>query len=424
MSQPPEHARDPIGWTVLVTLIFAILCAIRLTIPSKPFFDEIHYLPAARAMLELSHPMNIEHPPLGKELIALGIALFGDDPLGWRIMSAAFGTLAVFAGTRALWFASGSRFASIAFGVLLVTGFPLLVQARIAMLDIFMAGFSMLAMWMCAAAVREPEKARWRLAIGGAALGCAMASKWNAVPLATLPGLAFLLLRIRDARWQFLTARRGAPIGGMTLAEAGLWLGLVPLATYAACYWPFLLFERDSIGPFGLWHLHERMLALQEQLLKPHTYQSVWYQWVGDWRAIWYLYEQVDGAQRGVLMLGNPLTMILGLPAVAWCGWAGLFRRRMDALAVFFGYAASLGLWIVAAKNVQFYYHYMLASCFLLAALALALDELRRQGRAWLSWLVLAAAALLFVHFWPILSAAPLDGPRAFTYWMWLDSWR
>jgi hypothetical protein len=121
-------------------------------------------LPAARAILALSHPLNPEHPPLGKEILALGIALFGDRPLGWRIMPALFGTLGLFAAMRAMWFASASRFATIACGVLLVTAFPLFVQSRIAMLDIFMASFALVALWMCAGAVREPETARWRLA--------------------------------------------------------------------------------------------------------------------------------------------------------------------------------------------------------------------------------------------------------------------
>src|SRR6187397_1410497 len=150
---PPQHAKDPIGWTLAVTLVFFAMCMVRLTIPSKPFFDEIHYLPAARAVLALSHPANPEHPPLGKEILALGIVLFG--------------TLGLFAATRAMWFASASRFATIACGVLLVTAFPLLVQSRIAMLDIFMASFALVALWLCAGAVREPETARPRLAAAG-----------------------------------------------------------------------------------------------------------------------------------------------------------------------------------------------------------------------------------------------------------------
>ena len=424
MTRAAGHPRDPVVWTVALSGVFLALVAVRLTVPSQPFFDEVHYLPAARAILALSHPLNTEHPPLGKELIALGIAVFGDRPLGWRIFPAVLGALGLFAAMRALWFATGSRFATIAFGVLLATAFPLFVQARIAMLDGMMAGFVLVALWMGAAALREHETARWRLAIAGAALGCAMAAKWNAVPIAVLPGLAFLAVRVRTAGRHALTAHRGAPIGGMTLVEAGVWLGLLPLAVYALSYLPFGFLERGAIGAGDLIRIHRNMLELQEQVVTPHTYQSVWWQWVLNWRAIWYLYEVVDGAQRGVLLIGNPLTMWLGLPAMGWCALAGVVRRRWDALGVFVLYAASLGLWIVAAKHVQFYYHYLLPSCFLMAALALALDELWWRGWRRLPLLTLAGACALFAYFWPILTAAPLEGPDAFTRWTWIESWR
>ena len=206
MSQAPEHPRDPLAWHALIALAFLGLVLVRLTIPSKPFFDEVHYLPAARALLALSHPSNIEHPMLGKELLALGIMLFGDNPLGWRIMPALFGTLALLAGMRALWFASGSRFASIAGGILLATAFPIFVQSRIAMLDIFMASFLLVALWAIAGAVRENETGRRRLAIAGVALGLSMAAKWNAVPLAMVPGLAFAAIRLRAAGWRGFVA--------------------------------------------------------------------------------------------------------------------------------------------------------------------------------------------------------------------------
>jgi len=384
----------------------------------------VHYVPAARVLLRFSHLANPEHPPLGKQLIALGIWLFGDGPLGWRVFPVLLGVLGLFAAMRALWFASLSRFAAIAFGLLLATAFPLFVHARIAMLDGIMAGFVLVAVWMCAGAVRENETARWRLAIAGAALGCAMATKWNAVPLAVLPGLAFLAVRARSAGWGFLTVRRGPPIGGMTLVEAAVWLGALPLAVYALTFAPYAFLDQGAVAPTGLIDLQRRMLSLQEIVVRPHTYQSVWYQWVLNWRAIWYLYEPVDGVQRGVLLIGNPLTMLLGLPALAWCAWAGIKRQRFDALAVAVLYSVSLGLWIVAAKPVQFYYHYLLSSVFLIAALALALDALWRRGRRAIPLLVLAGSAAMFAFFWPILSAAPLDGRDAFTRWTWLDSWR
>ena len=57
------------------------------------------------------------------------------------------------------------------------------------------------------------------------------------------------------------------------------------------------------------------------------------------------------------MLIGNPLTMLLGLLAIIWCAAIGIVKRRADALAVFALYAASIGFWIVAAKPIQFYYH-------------------------------------------------------------------
>jgi len=423
-DHPPTHPRDPLGWTAAITLAFLGLVLVRLTIPSKPFFDEVHYLPAARSLLELSDLRNPEHPPLGKELLAAGIALFGDRALGWRIMPALFGVLGLFAAMRAMWFASASRFATLAFGVLLTTAFPLFVEARIAMLDVFMAAFVLVALWMCAGAVREAETARWRLAIAGASLGLAMACKWNAAPVAILPGLAFLAVRARSGGWRLVTAHRGTPIPGISLGEAAIWLGFLPLAAYALAFAPYAFLKTEAVGPMELVDFHLRMLDLQAEVVNPHTYQSVWYQWVGNWRAIWYLYEVADGAQRGVLLLGNPLTMLIGLPALAWCAWIGFARGRWDAMAVVVLYAATLGMWIVAAKPVQFYYHYFLPSCFLIAALALALDALWRRKWRWVPLMVLAASCALFGYFWPILTAARLDGPDAYLHYTWLESWK
>ena len=61
---------------------FAML--IGLTTPEKFYFDEVHYVPAARQMLGpvMSQPMlNPMHPPLAKQLIALSIQRWATDPL-------------------------------------------------------------------------------------------------------------------------------------------------------------------------------------------------------------------------------------------------------------------------------------------------------------------------------------------------------
>jgi dolichyl-phosphate-mannose--protein O-mannosyl transferase len=433
-TAPPAHPRDPLGWCVLLTGLYALIAGWRLASPSIPFFDEVHYLPAARSLVSLwtvgyGPLLNPEHPMLGKELIALGIALGGDNPVGWRIMPMIFGVLALFAAMRALWHLSADRFATIAFGVLLATGFHLFIQSRIAMLDVFMAAFLAVAAWQFAAACAQPETGRWRLALTGLALGCAMGAKWNAIPLAVLPGLIFFAARLSAGRRRLFLSRRGAPVPGITLVEAFVWLGIVPLVAYALTflpgYWLGEYLRPSPLAEMGLIGFHGEILALQKQVLAPHDYQSIWPQWVMNTRGIWYLYEVVDGAQRGVLLIGNPLTMLLGLPALAWCLVSGAWRGNRAKLAAVIGYGASLGLWLIAPKSVQFYYHYFVPHFFLLAALALSLSDLRRTGRGkWLAWGTLAASAGLFALFYKVLSAAPLEGAMSFAKWAWIAGWR
>jgi dolichyl-phosphate-mannose-protein mannosyltransferase len=428
MHPVKANSRDPIGWCAALTGAFWILLAIRLTIPTTPYFDEVHYLPAAREYWQLGNFVNREHPLLGKGLIALGMQLLGDRALGWRIFPSLAGALALFAAMRALWFASQSRFATLSYGILLASGFYIFVNARIAMLDIFMVAFIAVAYWQLAAACREPERGRSRLAMAGIALGMALAAKWNAAPLAMLPGLAFLAVRLHAGRRRLLVSRRGPPVPGVSLLEAGIWLGILPLTIYAITYAPAWFFAQGAIGTSGgssdLITFHIDAIRLQKSVVKQHPYMSEWPQWVLNSRSIWYLYEPVDGAQRGVVLIGNPLTMLLGLPALLWAASEAVLRRNPAAAAASVFYAISLGFWIVSDKPVQFLYHYFLPSMALLAALALALDALWQSGRRVAALVPLVGSVALFAHFYPILSSAPLASPRSFAEWMWLASWR
>src|SRR5258705_10477260 len=85
---------------VIVFLAAHFAMLIGVTTPEKFYFDEVHYVPAARQMLEpvMPQPMlNPRHPPLATHFIALSIHSFGDGPLGWRFPGVRFGSLAILA---------------------------------------------------------------------------------------------------------------------------------------------------------------------------------------------------------------------------------------------------------------------------------------------------------------------------------------
>lgn len=418
--------KDPWDWCAVLAVVFLALAWWRLGIPSQIYFDEIHYIPAARKLIEGAR-VNAEHPMLGKTIIAAAIRWLGDTPLHWRIPSAIAGGIGLFAFSRAVWFASGSRRAALIALFLVATDFAWFIQSRIAMLDMFMACFAMITLWMIAAAIRLPRQGRWRLALAGLFAGLALGAKWSIAPALVLPGLGFLVLKLKDTGRHFLWARGGGAVPGIGLIEAGFWLGLVPLAVYWLTFWPAFHWTPNPVNPWDPIGWHKEMLRLQDSVTKLHPYRSQWYQWMGNWRAVWYLYQPVDGAQRGIVLIGNPFTMLAGLPAVGWALWAGLCRRRYDALAFALLYAATLGFWALSGKPIQFYYHYLLPGTFLMACLALALDALWALPgwRRWIAPTALLLSAAMFVYFYPIISAGKLCcGRPSFEQWMWLRSWR
>jgi dolichyl-phosphate-mannose-protein mannosyltransferase len=400
--------RKPLVPALAIGALAQGLFSWRLTTPHGLVFDEVHYVPAARTMLALSHPVNTEHPLLGKALIALGIALFGDDSLGWRAMSTLAGTATVVGVFAILWLMLRRVRPAVVGSLLVLLNFTVFVQARIAMLDGFMAAFVVGAVAAMLWAMRGPQVwPRWLL--GSVLLGLAVGVKWTALPYVVYGGVAFVLLK-RPDRWP-----------GLSRIAAVAILGLASGATYLATFAPAFFYAQDPLTLRSLIPFQFEMLARQTQILPHHNYQSVWWSWPLMIRPIWYLYEPVDGAVRGVLMIGNPAVMWGGLVAVAACLWGA--RRQRSALlgATAALWIGSFAMWAVVPKSLGFFYYYYLSSIWLCVVLAVAFDRFGRK-RHW-DAAFLALAGGLFVYFYPILSAAALPGPRAFVRWIWFSSW-
>jgi dolichyl-phosphate-mannose--protein O-mannosyl transferase len=156
------------------------------------------------------------HPDLGKWLIALGEKAFGMDPFGWRIASAVVGSLMIVVMVRLVRRLTGSTMLGVVAGLLLCFDGMQFVLSRIALLDIFVAFFVLLAVH-CHVADRDWSRARlaraleadtgrvtsgagpvrghlWRpwLVAAGVSWGLACGTKWEAVyPLAAFGVLTF-----------------------------------------------------------------------------------------------------------------------------------------------------------------------------------------------------------------------------------------
>ena len=394
------------------TLAQALFCW-RLTTPGKLMFDEVHYVPAARVLRSLARPANIEHPLLGKTIIAIGITLFGDDPLGWR----AFSTIAATAVVMGVFACAQLAFLSVrtsAIGALLcLLNFTVFIQARIAMLDGIMAAFIVLAVAAILWSARSEGRAvAWRWLLGAVLLGLACGTKWTAVPYVGYAALAFVVLKRRwPEAWP-----------GLGWLRASVLLGLGVTATYLLTFAPAFFYAQDALTLGTLLPFQAVMYGQQTQVLPPHTYQSSWWTWALDMRPIWYLYEPVDGVQRGVLMVGNPAVLWGGLVAVAGCLWGWLKHRDAKLGAVATLWIGSYLVWAIIPKSLGFFYYYYLPSIWMPLVIAAAFHRFGRERPGW-DEMFLLLSAILFAWFYPILSASALSGPQAFQRWMWLGSW-
>lgn len=130
--------------TVILTLA---VFSIRLAIVNSPspqigekyyetgfVFDESYYVKAARKMLT-GEASNNEHPPLLKALIMLGIALLGDNPLGWRIFPIIMSSISVALVYRTALLLSGKKLASFSASLLFATDVIAFNIGQIGMLD-------------------------------------------------------------------------------------------------------------------------------------------------------------------------------------------------------------------------------------------------------------------------------------------------
>ncbi|MFI9796812.1 ArnT family glycosyltransferase [Streptomyces sp. NPDC052302] len=253
----PAPARPSRRWLppLLVVLLLGQMAVAMVTsaVQQTPTIDEPVYVGTAAEYLhahELVH--NPEHPPLGKLVIGVGVALAGphvdarfsgdqgelgrhllyesgNDP--WRVMlfarlpvivlTLAFGWV-VFAFAREL---AGTLAGLAALGLYAFSP-DLVAHGSLATLDVPAAGFVLTSVWL---AWRARDRPRRYVPLAGAALGAALATKMSALPAVPVL-LALTALSVWSARSpsqpRRLALRRAAAAAGVValVAVAVVWM--------------------------------------------------------------------------------------------------------------------------------------------------------------------------------------------------------
>jgi dolichyl-phosphate-mannose--protein O-mannosyl transferase len=430
------------GHALLAPLLLATLALAlslpRLTTPDVYVFDELYYAYTAgkyvageeaysTAVLPREDPaLEWTHPPLAKLLIAGGILLGGDNPLGWRIVSALFGALGVVAAYLLALALTGNRVTAMVAGGLLLLDGLYLVESRTGMSNLFLLVFTNAALLGLARVLTAaPERMGPPLLATGLALGLAIATKWSAIALAGLIGVV-VVGRIALLWWR--AAKTGETETAQTRAGLLAALGwaaaaliLVPLTVYFASY---LHFFSTGHGWGDFLQLHRDMLAYHRELGTVHDDSSPWWQWPLAARGVWYYVAAGRGEIAAVFGNGNPLLYWPMAIAVAWVAidWWG--RRPLAWLVLVVGFFGQWLPWALSPRGT-FVYHFLPVVPLGCMALAVILTGAWREGgiRRGAAALYVAAVIATFVFFYPIYTAVPLD-PQQMDLRMWLPSWR
>jgi dolichyl-phosphate-mannose-protein mannosyltransferase len=436
----------------VLTLVAGTLRFVHLGRPDEKVFDEVYYAsdgcwyagePYRSCDLEDDTERSWVHPPLGKMMIALGIDGFGNRPIGWRVAPAVAGTatvaltgvLAYLLFGTALWGAVGALVAG--------TEHLLLVQSRVAMLDVFLAMFAVAGFVFLVTDRRrldrappggdslpKPRRFRPLLMASGAAFGAAVAVKWSGIT--ALVGA--LVLAVAWARTRQKEAGADRPVLSALRHEGPmlyLGLALVPVAVYAATWIPWLADRSFSVAEWighqgDMLGYHLDLDTVKDNGEPIHPYMSRPWSWFLLLRPVAYFWRGDPDCCAEILGMGHPFLfwgafVILPYLALTW-----RLRRDWTSGAILVPILAQFVPWLLVTRPLFLFYMTPVTPFLALGLVSVLRDiahsHASRRATIPAVAVVLAVAVGMFAFFWPVLTGETITY-EAWGDRIWLDGW-
>ena len=374
--------------------------------PPSRLWDERYFPAMANKYLQGVYQFDL-HPPLGKFIIAVGIALLGNEPLGWRIMPALFGLALVPLAALLGWYCLKERVGAILLTTFFAAETIFIAHSRLGVMDIFVVFFVLAAFLAALRAANDRQ-----VIFSSVLIGLAVAVKWAAFPVAVPIG--------------YVLWRKGLlrPFLG------GLWISAV---VYVAVVYVGALITITT-NPIEAWvwawdwHVDA---ARKVTAAIPHAWASPWWSWPIMLRPIRFYYAaNAEGLYQVIMAMGNPLIWWSSTLAVV----VSIFEMARKAVArklsaddpiipIVLGYVFLLAPW-VAGTRIPYIYNYLPIYPFAILALVYWMCKIWNRSR-WGPWVVVgftACAVALTVFFLPLVLAIPINEDDLMRR-VWIDYW-
>jgi len=393
---------------------------------NSTYFDEIYH---ARTAYEFIHDLPVyewTHPPLGKIFISLGINIFGMTPFGWRIVGTLFGIMMV----PVLYIFSKKMFGTTWISTLSTVVFSFefmhFTQSRIATIDVYITFFIMMMyLFMykyCDEYVGKKSlgSSFVPLALSGLFMGLGVACKWTGAYAGIGLALIFFVTLFVKKNHDKISNIDIYKTTGFCIAA----FVVVPLIIYVLSYIPFL--RSNNGGFYDIIQNQINMLTYHGETVvnSEHFFSSKWYEWIIDYRPIWY-YTGTNGTlTENISAFGNPLVWISGLLAFFYCVYDAVCYRNKNAIFLVVSYLAQLLPWVFVERTT-FIYHYFPCVPFLILMIAHFIHRMYQKHKGTKAFYIgfTIATVLLFIMFYPAISGFPVDGDYVRNFLIWAPSW-
>ena len=403
------------------------LVPIRISYMNSTYFDEVYF---ARTAYEYVHGLPAYewvHPPLGKLIQAIPIALMGMTPFAWRMAGNICGILMI-----AVMYVLGKKLFkkrkwAITAALLMMLDTFHFAQSRMGTVDTELVLFSLLAVLFMVNYTQQRKNTKlWKrllnLFFSGLFAGCAIATKWTGLATGLILCIMFFYHLIKtnfgeDKKWTKDTT--------IIILCCFLFFIGVPIAIYLASYFLFPNFgvNIQITNIQALLTQTDGMYTYHSTLTATHPYTSEWYTWPIMWKPVWYyVAEYSDGLRETISGIGNPAIWWGACIAMLYVIYAAIRKRDKVAFFIILGVVITWLPYLLIGR-VMFLYHFFPTLPYMMFALVYALKALSEQFKTdKITMVFLFIVFALFVLFLPIASGRTID-PSYVNYFKWLPQW-
>ena len=397
---------------------------------SSTYFDEIYY---GRTAYEYAHGINVyewSHPPLGKLLITIPVALFGFSPFNYRLVGNLFGIMLIpLMYILAKKIFKNRKWALLA-GLIMMFDCFHFAHTRICLVDGIQVFFILLSVLFMKNYMDLGKKSPFKkkaiyLLLSGTFIGCAIDTKWNALYVGL--GLAitffvhllkqydvnvikylkekftvnkiiryitiFIIIPFVSYYLSFIIISKGFANVLMIIyySVIGLFLIvmffafiirdkyllklfitcvisfiLIPVIIYILSYVLFPTVSYYDGTLKGVYDVSKMMYEYHANLVATHPFSSVWYEWPIMARPVW-LYSGINS--KGLYMTITDI----GNPAIWWTGILAVvylvinfFKKKDDTSKFLLIFIISTFVPYVFVGRLMFMYHYFITLPFVM----------------------------------------------------------